>query len=104
MKRDHRDPVTTIKHSFQIDGDSTVYCKIAVSQVELANTWGRKVLANFVWLARCLFYQCSRDINTKFSLTYVTKKKTWKGLLKPVLKKKKRVLFFLCLVFNVARK
>lgn len=43
-KRDQRETVTAIKHAFQIDGDSTVYCEIAVSQVELATTWGRKVL------------------------------------------------------------
>jgi len=48
MKRDQRDTVTTITHAFQIDGDSTVYCKIFVSQVELATAWGRKV-----WLILC---------------------------------------------------
>jgi len=44
MKRDRRYTVTTITRAFQIDGDSTVYCKISVSQVEMATTWGRKVL------------------------------------------------------------
>jgi len=44
MKRDHRGTVTTITHAFQIDGDIPVYCKISVSQVEMATTWGRKVL------------------------------------------------------------
>jgi hypothetical protein len=75
MKRDQRDTVTTITQAFQIDCDSTLYLQDFCKPGGVGHHLGQEGFANFVYLTCCLFYQCSRDVNNQFSLTYIIKRR-----------------------------